>query len=235
MKKTVFLGLLVILLAFGFIGCDNGNGTTTYTVSIGTLTNGSISANPIRGVEGTEITLTIVPDSGYRLKSNTLRFGTTAINEETLKFNLPAENVIVTAEFELIQISNEPKKIIITGLTGKSGEAVVGLFDSFYDEGPIASGRGTIFNDSVTIELLTGDIFGVTGDEWTGHGEFRIILGAGTEEYMFTNGYTFEELEIFTDGDFDNAPRFNIVVTISEIDFAKFQLGDFDSDGQPMP
>lgn len=101
MKKTVVFGLLVILLAFGFIGCDN-NGEDIYTVTIGTLSNGKISANPTSGVEGVEITLTVTPDIGYRLKAGTLKYGTTAINETTLKFNLPAGNVIVTAEFEAI-------------------------------------------------------------------------------------------------------------------------------------
>ena len=59
MKKTVFFGMLVILLAFGFLGCDNdninGNGddhdndhvATTFTVTFdtdgGTLTQDSVS------------------------------------------------------------------------------------------------------------------------------------------------------------------------------------------------
>ena len=105
MKRTVCLCLLATVLVFGFIGCDNGNSNVetyieTYTVTIGTLTNGSISANPTSGVEGTEITLTVNPGDLYRLKTGTLKYGSTLINETTQKFNLPAENVTVIAEFE---------------------------------------------------------------------------------------------------------------------------------------
>jgi len=112
MKKNVFLGLFVILLAFCLtvVGCDNGStnrnrnenvddNTQVYTVTIGTLTNGSITANPTSGVVGTEITLTVISDSGYVLKNGSLKYETTPINEITLKFNLPAKNVIVNAEF----------------------------------------------------------------------------------------------------------------------------------------
>ena len=105
MKKNAILGFLVILLVFGFFGCDNGNNDPkVYTVNIGTLINGSLSANPTSGIEGTEITLTVSPDSLYRLKVNTLKYGLTNINETTYKFYLPSEDIIVTAEFELLFI-----------------------------------------------------------------------------------------------------------------------------------
>ena len=101
MKKTVLLALLVIVLAFAFIGCDNANGVNeqTFTVTIGALQNGVITAIPTRGFAGTEVTLTIVPDDVFRLKTGTQKHGATSINETTLKFYLPAENVTVTAEF----------------------------------------------------------------------------------------------------------------------------------------
>jgi fibronectin type 3 domain-containing protein len=74
----------------------------TYTVTIGSLSYGTITANPTSGTAGTEITLTVTPDSGYNLKAGTLKYGTTTIDEATRKFALPGANVIVTAEFELI-------------------------------------------------------------------------------------------------------------------------------------
>jgi hypothetical protein len=84
-----------------FGGCPNGNnGDDVYTVTIGTLTNGSITANPTSGIGGTEITLTVNPDDVYRLKTGTLKYGSKTIDESTFKFYLPAENVTVTAEFE---------------------------------------------------------------------------------------------------------------------------------------
>jgi hypothetical protein len=103
MKKTVCLGLLVFILVFGFIGCDNGNVEKTYTVTIGELTNANgctITANPTSGVEGTEISLILTQENTYRLKAGTLKYGSVAINESTLKFILPTENIVITAEFE---------------------------------------------------------------------------------------------------------------------------------------
>ena len=100
MKKTVCFSLLAIMLVFGFSGCDNGdNNVKTFSVTIGTLTNGSITANPTSGIEGTEISLAVNPNDFYRLKPGTLKYGTTTVDEETLMFNLPAENVVVSAEF----------------------------------------------------------------------------------------------------------------------------------------
>jgi hypothetical protein len=106
-KKLPLVFIVSFLFGFIFLGCP-GTGpddeTKTFTVTIGTLTNGTISANPTNGVAGTEITLTVSPEGTYQLKAGTLRYGTTAINETTKKFNLPAENVTVMAEFEKIPI-----------------------------------------------------------------------------------------------------------------------------------
>jgi hypothetical protein len=99
-KQSVFFGMVAIIaLSFGFVGCDDGN-EQTYTVTIGSLTNGLITANPTSGIAGTEITLNVSPDNLYRLKVGTLKHGATVINETTLKFNLPSADVIVTAQFE---------------------------------------------------------------------------------------------------------------------------------------
>jgi len=109
MKKNVFLGLLLILTVFSFFSCGGDDEPEIYTVTIGTLTNANgstITANPTSGVEGTEITLTVYEDNTYRLKYGTLKNGETAINETTLKFNLPAENVIITAEFQSLLIGS---------------------------------------------------------------------------------------------------------------------------------
>ena len=65
MKKTVISGLLAIMLALNFIGCDNENGTTKYTVTF--YTNGGSSVSPITGISyGSTITLpSITTKEGY--------------------------------------------------------------------------------------------------------------------------------------------------------------------------
>ena len=106
-KQFTFVAVIAIVgIIIGFMACDNGgnNNPKTYTVTIGTLTNGSITANPTSGTEGTEITLTIYPENLYRLKAGSLKHGSTDIDETTLKFNLPANDVIITAQFESLFI-----------------------------------------------------------------------------------------------------------------------------------
>jgi len=98
MKKITVIAIVVICVLFA--GCNNGNTAQIFDVTIGSLANGSIMANPISGIEGTEITLTVNPDAMYRLEAGTLKYNSTFINETTFKFNLPAANVTVTAEFE---------------------------------------------------------------------------------------------------------------------------------------
>jgi len=107
MRKNGFLGLFGFFLVIIIIGCGGeDNDPEIYTVTIGTLTNGSITANPTSGVAGTEITLTIIPDDLYKLKKDSLKYKSTLINETILRFNLPAENIIINALFESIFIGN---------------------------------------------------------------------------------------------------------------------------------
>jgi len=105
MKKSGYVvGMVVFVMSLIFTGCPSGTteNVQVFTVSIGALTNGSITANPTSGIKGTEITLTVTPENLYRLKTGSLKFGTTAIDELSMSFSLPAENVIITAEFESV-------------------------------------------------------------------------------------------------------------------------------------
>jgi len=74
---------------------------TTYTVSIGTLTGGTITASLNSATAGTIINLTITPNTAKQLKAGTLGYndGTAHAISET-SFIMPAANVTVTAEFE---------------------------------------------------------------------------------------------------------------------------------------
>ena len=69
-----------------------------YTVTIGTLVGGTITASPTKARPGTLITLTITPDTGKQLKAGTLKYDDVAITGTT--FAMPAKDVTITAEFE---------------------------------------------------------------------------------------------------------------------------------------
>ncbi|AET67613.1 conserved repeat protein [Desulfosporosinus orientis DSM 765] len=76
---------------------------TYYTVSIGSLTGGSITANPTSATSGSAINLTITPDSGMQLMPGTLKYndGRDHIITGT-SFTMPAANVVVSAVFEAV-------------------------------------------------------------------------------------------------------------------------------------
>lgn len=89
-----------------------------YTVTIGELTGGKITALPTVARPGTTITLTVTPDEGKQLKARTLKFNDTVIPGRT--FTMPAEDVLVTAEFEdkpvleSISVTTPPNKAVYT-------------------------------------------------------------------------------------------------------------------------
>jgi uncharacterized repeat protein (TIGR02543 family) len=72
-----------------------------YTVSIGAITGGTITAFPVTATSGETITLTIIPDEGNRLKLGSLKYndGTKDHVISGSSFIMPAANVTVTAEF----------------------------------------------------------------------------------------------------------------------------------------
>ena len=78
----------------------------TYTVSKGTMTNGDITLSSTSATAGTEVTITVTPSDGYRLKSGTLKATyNDGTEEKTLDiidytFTMPANAVTVSAEFE---------------------------------------------------------------------------------------------------------------------------------------
>jgi hypothetical protein len=86
-----------------------------HTVTIGTLTGGTITASPTKARQGTLITLTITPDTGKQLKAGTLKYDDTVITGTS--FAMPNKDVTITAEFEdkpvtleSITITSEPAK-----------------------------------------------------------------------------------------------------------------------------
>lgn len=80
------------------------NSISSYTVSIGSLNGGSISANPTTAIEGSTINLTVTPEAGNQFKAGTLKYSD-GINETLISgasFTMPAANVTVSGEFEAI-------------------------------------------------------------------------------------------------------------------------------------
>lgn len=77
-----------------------GEAKAIHTVNIATMTNGSVTASPTSGIQGTNIDLTITPDAGYALETLTVVDGDN--NELTVtnnRFQMPDSDVTVSATF----------------------------------------------------------------------------------------------------------------------------------------
>lgn len=80
-----------------------------YNVTIGTLSGGSITANPTSAAPGTTVNLTITPALGKQLKSGTLKYNDGIDHTiSDASFIMPVSNVTVTAEFEDTLINQAP-------------------------------------------------------------------------------------------------------------------------------
>ena len=93
---------------------------TTYTVTISNDGNGSGTASPSAAVVGTEITLTAMPDTGYRFKEWEIISGGVAITNN--KFTMPDGNVEVKAIFEK-DAPPAPTEYTVTVTSGGNGTA----------------------------------------------------------------------------------------------------------------
>ena len=73
---------------------------TEYTITINPSENGTVTASAEKAVEGTEITLTVAPESGYTLDELTVVDAeNNPVTVEENKFSMPASNVTVSASF----------------------------------------------------------------------------------------------------------------------------------------
>ena len=93
---------------------------TEYTVTVTSGGNGTASASHAKAVVGTEITLTVTPDTGYRFKEWEIISGGVAITNN--KFTMPSANVEVKAIFEK-DAPPAPTEFTITVKTDGNGTA----------------------------------------------------------------------------------------------------------------
>ncbi len=80
-----------------------GEPVEEYTITVSESQNGNVSVSSTTATEGTEITLTVTPNSGYMLDELSVVDADNAVVTVTNnKFTMPASNVTVTATFKSI-------------------------------------------------------------------------------------------------------------------------------------
>lgn len=152
-------------------------GIPAYAIDVDTIGYGSITADPSGEVAAdTEITLTVTPEKGYELKEGSLKVTyTTDDGEQTVpvtdnKFNMPAADVTVSAEF------------------------VATEYDITYelDGGANAEGNPDTYTveDAITLSAPTRAGYTFTGWTWDGQNEpqttVNLAAGSVTGNLTFT-------------------------------------------------
>ena len=93
---------------------------TEYTVTVTSGGNGTASASPAKAVAGAEITLTAMPNEGYRFKEwEVISGGVTIVDD---KFTMPNNNVEIKAIFEK-DAPPTPTEYTVTVTSGGNGTA----------------------------------------------------------------------------------------------------------------
>jgi hypothetical protein len=84
-------------------------GPEVYSVSVPAVSHGTVAADHESAAAGAAITLTVTPDTGYRLQADSLQVngGDVAVTAsgEDWTFTMPAADVTVTAVFELVPVT----------------------------------------------------------------------------------------------------------------------------------
>jgi len=88
-----------------FVKLNNNSRIASYNISVAdNISNGSVSLDMNIAEENDTINVTVVPNDGYRLVENSLKYNDTVIsfNDGVYSFVMPNEEVTITAEFEPI-------------------------------------------------------------------------------------------------------------------------------------
>ena len=140
-----------------------------YNVSIGSISNGSISLGKAAATLNENVTFTVTPNSNYRLKAGTVKYTYNgsdyipALTGGTYSFNMPAYDVTVKAEFERIYtvtlFNNKPVDIITdptASFNNTSGESTYAAGDTI-DVSVIINDEDWIIN-TINVEPGIGNI-----------------------------------------------------------------------------
>jgi hypothetical protein len=117
----------------------------------------------------------------------------------------------------------DPKSITITGITGESGDVIIGVTSNYDDDEPTAVGMGTVYGGSVAFSLLD-----MNANPWTGSGSYYIglLFLDGETEYMYSNGKSLSDLGLIynsSDAEFSSKlPKYTISSATSTIAFNQF-------------
>lgn len=130
-----------------------------YEVIISSMINGKVTTNISQATAGETVIVEVIPDRGYRLKSNTLKYNDKHIKNNA--FIMPDEDVVITASFEWIpedsssessdESSPKPSKpmTLAEAFNALSSKEKSSIENQFKEYAPY-----TVLNGKLTLEQL---------------------------------------------------------------------------------
>ena len=200
MEKKILVALLaLVMVIIPFTALTAFAAETTYTITVdGAITHGTVTSNAASASTGTTVTLTVTPDDGYSLASNTLKVsdGTNEIEitpgaNDTYTFTMPAANVTVSARFGIpngeVYYAND-KENGVTTIFG-NGTISAGSWQNIImskvviEEG-ITAINANAFRGLVSIESITipASVESIGNNAFQGGASLSDIIYLGTSE-----------------------------------------------------
>lgn len=193
----LFLSVVMLVSMLGAFALTANAGDATYAVTVdSSITHGTVTAGSTSAAEGETVTLTVTPDSGYSLALSTLtvsdgtnKIETTAGENGTFTFTMPAGNVTVSARFgipngELYYVNDEENGttyIFGSGTLSASSWASILYSNVVLEEGVTAIGANA-FRGISSLETLTikGDLTSIGRNAFQGCSSLAYIYYYGT-------------------------------------------------------
>lgn len=172
-------------------------GTPKYSVSVATVTGGTLAASSASAEEGAEILLTATPDEGYAFNNvwTVKDADGTAITVTDGKFNMPAKNVTVSGSFSKVDYT-------ITKATCEGGSFTVKKDGEEVTKAQVG--------DAITLEASAAP--GYEFDSWT-------VTNESTSKtvYVSENSFTMPGANVTVSANFLNADVIPVYASVADL------------------
>ena len=198
----------------------------TYTVTVTTPTNGSVTPNKASGVKrGETVTLTVTPSTGYELDTLTVTGSSGTVEVNNNQFVMPDSNVTVVASFKVsskykVTVSPTPANGTVSADKSSASEGETVSLTIEPNENYILDSLKVVNKTTGKSITLSGNQFKMPASDVTVSATFkkiRIVSGDGGtahygSPYSFAVNTDLEDIDsvrVKIDGEWITSDRFN--------------------------
>lgn len=137
--------------------------SATYTVTVNSATNGSVTANTTSAVAGAEVTLTVTPATGYELDALSVKdAANNVVTVSGNKFTMPAANVTIVATFKASKYT-----VSVAASTNGAVSVNPGAYEKGATVSPVITPDAGYELDKLTAKDANGNDVTISGNKFT--------------------------------------------------------------------